>query len=166
MDVRFQSELVNRIGDFLHNVGLPICSTPIDRPTFLPGITVRDGVLLVDESQLLYPGDLLHEAGHLAVLSPLERARATAPFDVEAGWEMAAIAWSFAALMHLEIDPAVVFHEGGYKGGSKALLENFAEKRYIGVPLLQWTGMTSEATFPAMLRCLRPGHENDENGSI
>jgi hypothetical protein len=147
--------LLNRTADFIRTVGLTVSSARIDEPTFLPGLTVRDGVLLVDESQLLYPGDLLHEAGHLAVLPPSERASANAPFDGDGGLEMAAIAWSYSALRHLELDPALVFHEGGYKGGSKTFIENFAAKRYVGVPYLQWMGMTSEATFPAMSRWLR-----------
>ena len=48
---------------------------------------------------------------------------------------MMAIAWSYAAAVHLGLDPAVVFHEAGYRGGSGSLIENFAQERYIGVPI-------------------------------
>ena len=40
---------------------------------FLPGVRVDRGRLLVDEARLLYPGDLLHEAGHVAIMPAAER---------------------------------------------------------------------------------------------
>ena len=57
--------------------------------------------------------------------------------------EMMAIAWSYAACVHLNLDPHFVFHEGGYKGGSH-LVENFNARRYIGLPMLQWIGLTAD----------------------
>ena len=54
---------------------------------------------------------------------------------------MAAIAWSWAALVHLRLDPAVVFHQEGYRGGSQSLIENFSMGRFVGVPMLRWMGM-------------------------
>ena len=82
----------------------------------------------------------------------------------DGGLEMAAIAWSYAAAVHLNLDPAVVFHEEGYRGGAQTILENFQAGRYIGVPLLQYMGLTADAKraqainvepYPHMLRWLR-----------
>jgi hypothetical protein len=78
--------------------------------------------------------------------------------------EMAAIAWSWAAALHLGIAPSTLFHPDGYKGGSAALIENFSAGRYIGVPMLEWLGLTvgdqraqaeGIAPYPAMVRWLR-----------
>jgi hypothetical protein len=78
---------------------------------------------------------------------------------------MASIAWSYAAAVRLQIDPAVVFHDGGYRGDASAILENFAVGRYFGVPLLQWFGMTYDThhaetlgvePYPAMRAWIRP----------
>jgi hypothetical protein len=66
-------EIVERITGFLEKAGLPVRCEEIAEPTFLPGIEVRHGVLTFDPQRLLYPGDLFHEAGHLAVLSASER---------------------------------------------------------------------------------------------
>ena len=133
----------------------------LDEPTFLPGLSIEAGALLIDEA-LKYPGDILHEAGHIAVTDPAGLGQAAVSADP--GEEMAAIAWSYAAARKLDLDPAILFHSDGYKGGASALHENFNAGRYIGVPLLQWFGMTVEpknaaergvAPFPHMLRWVR-----------
>jgi hypothetical protein len=36
----------------------------------------------------------------------------------------------------------LLFHPAGYKGEAAMLRENFASGRYIGVPILEWRGMT------------------------
>src|SRR6202040_2202664 len=104
--------------------------------------------VLVDESRLAYPGDLLHEAGHIAVADPAERLQPT--LSPSGGDEMATLAWSYAAARYLGIAAEIVFHPGGYKGGASSLLENFAAGRYIGVPLLHTYGMTVEPRLAAV----------------
>jgi hypothetical protein len=148
-----------RLLTFLREIGLPVREEPIAVRTFLPGLTIDHGDLVVDGALLLYPGDILHEAGHLAVLPPAGRTAAHGDIGDDGGLEMAAIAWSYAAAMHLGLDPSVVFHADGYQGGSGNLLENFAAGRYVGVPILQWAGMTAASgarPFPLMTRWLRP----------
>lgn len=156
--------LIARIMEFLDGIGLKVEIAERLPKTFLPGISTKNGILTIDEPRLLYPGDLLHEAGHLAMLRPSDRIRADGNMGDDGGLEMAAIAWSYAAAIHLGISPAVVFHESGYKGGSQAILENFAAGRFIGVPLLEWAGLTvgeqrakalGVPAYPAMLRWLR-----------
>jgi hypothetical protein len=147
-----------RIIDFLAAIGMPVREEPLPGPTFLPGVTISRGVLVIDEARLLYPGDILHEAGHLAILTPSARAAADGDIGDDGGMEMAAIAWSYAAALHLSIDPSVVFHAAGYHAGSQNILENFAAGRYVGVPILEWAGMTAargERPFPFMSRWLR-----------
>jgi len=158
----FANPLTERLADFIRGVGIGLQAAKLPDPTFLPGIDVRHGVILVDEARLAHPGDLLHEAGQLAVTEPAERnAAKLSPSD---GDEMAAIAWSWAALKHLDLDPAIVFHPHGYRGASQAYIENFSLGRTFGQPLLQYYGMTFESKkaaengatpFPHMLRWLR-----------
>lgn len=132
--------------------------------TLLPGILVENGILVIDESRLTFPGDLLHEAGHLAVMTPEERASAHPDIGDDGGFEMAAIAWSYAAAIHIGLELGIVFHQGGYRGASTSIIENFADRRYFGVPVLEWLGMTADAKraielgvepYPYMLRWLR-----------
>jgi hypothetical protein len=134
--------VVGRIVAFLGAIGLPVRFGEIREATVVPGILIDRGVIVVDESRLKYPGDLLHEAGHLAVMPADRRRQAHNDAGNEPAEEISAIGWSYAAALHIGLDPAVVFHEAGYRGGSRSLLENFAEGRYIGVPMLQWLGLT------------------------
>ena len=151
------------IAAFLVEIGLHVEVGEIDQPTFLPGIHAESGILRVDPAKLCWPGDLLHEAGHLALLSGDRRKQVSGNVGDDGGAELGAIAWSYAAAVHLHLDPCVVFHEQGYHGGSQSILQNFAEGRYIGVPMLQWLGLSLDEKnalrvgvkpYPHMLRWL------------
>jgi hypothetical protein len=147
---------LERILEFLTSTGLEVRLEPIEVPTVLPGLTVDHGALVVDEARLTYVGDLLHEAGHLAVVPAADRSELTVNVGDDGGNEMAALAWSYAAARHLGLAPEVVFHEGGYRGGARALIDNFEAGRYLGVPILVWREMTTTEAYPAMDRWLAP----------
>ena len=137
----FTDPLTEKLSAFVRGVGIAVHAATLDAPTFLPGLDIRHGELFVDEARLTYPGDILHEAGHIAVSDPTTRA--TAPISNDGGDEMAASAWSYAAAREIGIDPAIVFHDG-FKGGGPSMVENFNAGRYIGVPMLHWFGMSVE----------------------
>ena len=162
----FADPLTATIAEFLRSIGLDVALGAFDGDGAVPGIRIEHGTLVVDESRLRFPGDLLHEAGHLAVAEPARRATMTDDAASDGGEEMAAIAWSYAAALHLGVDPACVFHADGYRGGSAAILENFTQGRYFGVPLLQWFGLAYDeqqarlhgtAPYPAMRGWVRTG---------
>ena len=171
MENESQSSLIQRITTFLEKEGFSLQFAMLPESSFLPGIDIQQGVLQIDPARLLSPGDILHEAGHLAILTPAERSEANGVVGNDGGMEMAAIAWSWAAAVHLGIPPSVLFHPNGYKGGSSALIENFVAGRYIGVPMLEWFGMAAgekraremgTAAYPAMLRWLRAAEGGGE----
>ena len=162
--MNLSDDVFSIIAKFLRGIGLPVETGEIDHPTFLPGIHIDAGVLRVDPAKLAWPGDLLHEAGHLALLTEQGRKAAQGNVGDDGGDELGAIAWSYAAAVHLRLNPAVVFHEGGYQGGGRSMLENFAEGRYLGLPMLQWRGLCVDeknartvgvGPYPHMLRWLR-----------
>jgi hypothetical protein len=146
-----QGSTTRQIVAFLEAIGLSVRCGQLYEPTVLPGLTVERGVLVIDPAAIRWPGDILHEAGHLAVLTPAQRSSVTHNFGSDGGYEMAAIAWSWAARCHLGLDPSVVFHEDGYQAGSGSLIENFSAGRYVGVPILQWLGLTVDAARAAEL---------------
>ncbi len=168
MALTFNDPLTQQIVDFIASIGLEVRKETLADDTFLPGIRIVDGAIVVDEGRLAYPGDLLHEAAHLAVV----------PADIRAGLtdnvreshpeqdsgEAESLAWSYAAALAAGIDPQVVFHPRGYKGRSAGLLMNFQMGVPIGVSPLAEVGMTASparaleqgvAPFPHMSRWLR-----------
>ena len=158
----FANPLTECLAAFVRGIGIDVRAATLPGDTLLPGLDIRDGAIFIDEARLAHPGDILHEAGHLAVSDPTLRTGPTLAPD--GGDEMSSIAWSYAALRHLELDPAIVFHAAGYKGGGASLIENFTAGRFIGVPLLQAYGMTVEPRraaalgvkpYPHMLRWMR-----------
>lgn len=139
---------------FLRDIGVPVEMTPLPDDTLIPAMTVRCGTLLVDPARLTYPGDLLHEAGHIAATDPAVRDTLETVAD-DKSEELAAICWSYAAAHAIGLDPAIVFHGDGYRGNGAALAMSFQMGVYIGVHLLVGYGLTTNDTYPAMARWLR-----------
>ena len=168
MTYAFKNPITQTIADFLTKIGLEVRSTKITDEMFLSGIRVEHGVLLVDEEKLTYPGDVLHEAGHLAVapaeLRPTLSGEVIIPGVHMEPVEAQAIAWSYAAIVHLGLDPKVIFHAGGYRVESERVEFSFSMGVYIGVNGLQAAGLTvmgPEAAaqglpqYPHMIKWLR-----------
>ncbi len=156
------------IVDFLSTIGIPVQTGELPGETFLPAIRITGGGLLYDAQRLRWPGDLLHEAGHIAITPAAQRAGLN---DALAGQDAAphageveAIAWSWAALVHLGLPPELLFHPEGYKGQSAGLMLTYTMGIYPGAAGLARAGMTSAdmvaagervAQYPAMHRWLR-----------
>jgi hypothetical protein len=157
-DPRFDSPITSAIAGFLTSIGVEIEPARLSEDTFLPGVTIKQGVLLVDELKLSYPGDVLHEAGHLAIVSSAKRKELHHNAGADPGEEMAAIAWSYAAALNIGLDLAIIFHKDGYRGGGQAIIDNFAHGRYVGVPMLAWMGMTADAKQAKVLGVLPYPH--------
>ncbi|THD37248.1 MAG: hypothetical protein E7773_04220 [Sphingomonas sp.] len=161
---RPSGDIATAIVAFLRGIGIAVEASPLAEDGQLAAMAVREGALHYDPARLTHPGDLLHEAGHLAVTHPAIRASASdtsfGAVETAAADEMAAIAWSYAAATAIGIDPALVFHDDGYgKGGGGYLAENFAAGCYVGVPMLEYYGLAAREgegeRYPAMQRWLR-----------
>jgi len=153
------ADYLDRMLKFLTSIGLPVRETSFEKTGFLPGLLIDKGELLLDRARLLYPGDVLHEAGHIAVTVAAERpllgANVTENHPEKEGEELAVLLWTYAACQYLDIPPVVVFHPEGYKGQSEWLIKSFTTGQYIGLPLLVWMGMTTTEGFPTMTHWLR-----------
>ncbi len=153
------ADYLDRMLEFIASIGLPVRETSFEKTGFLPGLLIEKGELLLDRARLLYPGDVLHEAGHIAVTVAAERpllgANVTENQPEKEGDELAVLLWTYAACRHLAIPPEVVFHPEGYKGQSEWLTKSFSDGQYLGLPLLMWMGLTTAEGFPTMTRWLR-----------
>jgi hypothetical protein len=153
---------------FLKSIGIAVIEKEFVDQTFLPGLTLGPNCIYVDYSRLLYPGDLLHEAGHLAVTTGEQRSNIGIT-EPDTGWptdgeELGAILWSYAALKQIGIPEEVVFHTNGYKNDSQWLIDNFSNGVYIGLPFLEWIGVAlgkeraekeNKPAFPLVLKWIR-----------
>ncbi len=147
---------------FLNGIGIVTTLIASDPNGFLPGLSIHRGTILINLSRLDNPGDILHEAGHLAVIPSDDRpllndADISKRVDREAE-EMMAIAWSYAACIYLGIDPRFVLHENGYKGGANYIVEQFEKSEYFGLPILQCVGLTANEKTAARLNILPYPH--------
>lgn len=163
-----QGTALDLILSFLKDIGVKVVEKELDDQTFLPGLSLGPNCIYVDYSRLLYPGDLLHEAGHLAVTTSEQRTCIGAE-NADMNWptdgeEIGAILWSYAALKHIGISEQVVFHPNGYKNQSQWLIDNFTNGVYIGLPFLEWAGIAlgkeraekeNKPEFPQVLKWIR-----------
>ncbi|MGH6652232.1 MAG: hypothetical protein ACREB7_14005 [Sphingopyxis sp.] len=152
-----------RILPFLEEIGIEVDWIGDQKEQLLEGLAIVEGRLLIDPDTPVWPGDLLHEAGHIAAVAPEDRAT-LGPLVADPTDEMVAIAWSYAASLPCELPLRQLFHDGGYRGDSAALITAYATGRYIGAPMLGVYGMTADLrtalaeglpAFPALSRWLR-----------
>ena len=160
-------EHTKRICDFLTEIQLPFRFHEVEENTFLPGLKTVKGTLYIDNEKLLYPGDILHEAGHIAVCEPIFRDQLHEDVyknglkngrekQAMHGEEIAATAWSFAAMRHLNLPIEIVFHEKAHKGASASLIDAFNNGGLYGQPLLSaWDMTCPEQGFPKMQKWIR-----------
>jgi len=153
---------------FLKEIGIDVQFKALNPTTILPGFEVEKGILNINLNAVTFPGDILHEAGHIAVVPAAEREtlnnETIGQRENREAEEMMAIAWSYAACCHLQINTEFVFHEAGYKGGGNYIVEAYSKKQYFGLPMLQWVGLAADETrakelnilpFPHMIKWMR-----------
>ncbi len=160
-------DYLKRILEFLEEIGIVYYMTDEHFDSFLKGIKIEKGKLSINPEELLCVGDILHEAGHLALVPSNLRHQANNHIGESLGeeytYEMGVILWSVAAAQHLAIPLTEIFHQKGYKGDAQWLMEQFESGNYIGLPLLKWMGLVAYDeekkdnidTFPKMIRWTR-----------
>ena len=167
---------------FVDEIDLACAPGTVDETSFIPGVAIRNGGLIYDPSRLITPGDLLHEAGHLAAVPSRWRGQIHGDVDAAlsqlsqaepdaagiAHTDLFPIAWSWAAARHIGIDPACIFDAGGYgapAGGDPNLLDQqLASGVFPGIFMLTNAGLCAApppfgdgrdaAPFPHMTRWL------------
>src|SRR5205807_9172206 len=109
----FPDPLTEKLATFVRGIGIDVRATALDGPPFFPGVDIQYGASLIDETRLAHPADILHEAGHIAVSEP--SVRRAFRLEPNGGEEMATLAWSYAAALHLDVPPDVLFRPEQHK---------------------------------------------------
>lgn len=153
------TSLTSSILAFLDKIGIPNQPKILDETCVLPGVLIDKGILYYDLSRLENPGDLIHEAGHIALMTQDERNKIVgnvkeyrSPAEDD---ELGVLAWSYAASKYLDLKPEVIFHENGYHGQSSQLVHGYATGQNLGLPLLVWMNLCDYETYPAMKKWVR-----------
>lgn len=112
----FADPLVEHLARFVRGSGLK-CAPQSNDVTAFPGLAIASGRVVVDERQVIHPGDVLHEAGHIAITEAGQRYEPT--MSPTGGQELSALAWSYAAVVGLggcpwKRCPIPVAIKGGY----------------------------------------------------
>ena len=172
-----------QVFNFLALAGLPVCW--VDGASgFVPGVRILNGALAIDPRKAL-ASDVLHEAGHLCVVPG--RFRHLMGEDVDAGvqamlaqcrhldpdnplmvqvmqsGECEATAWSWAAGMHLGLDPQIIIENASFEGTGAQLRLALKMGHHFGVHGLARAGFcdlrknrpTSGPVFPHLRRWLQ-----------
>ncbi|WP_205509373.1 hypothetical protein [Longitalea arenae] len=160
--------LLEKCVAFLNDIGIETTFRKIGNKSFLPGLLINKGTIIIDLDALEHPGDILHEAGHIAVVPAIDRSGLSERNIINRSnretEEIMAIAWSYAACIHLLIDPFFVFHEQGYRGGRDYITDSCRDKNYIGLSMLERIGLTVNEknarrlkvlSYPHMIKWLR-----------
>ncbi|MCC5612526.1 hypothetical protein LC612_38995 [Nostoc sp. CHAB 5834] len=156
--------------EFVQGLGLPVTITEDAdlTDTFIPYVRVEAGGLTI--SGAVFPGDILHEAGHLAVIPgdfrPLAVDSLSAVMDAMTKYiennphgltqwpedplsrailqsgEAEATAWQYAAAQAIGLPDEWLFPADSYDGGSAHVLQDLKTRTYLGVNGLQAAGWT------------------------
>ncbi len=160
---------------FLRSIGLEVFRV-VQASGFIDNIQIEQGKLLVSPEASI--ADILHEAGHLAVLPGYVRAKAETDlsqvfqsmFDdlsirdvdtqkyraaIQSG-ECEATAWAFAAGRFLEIPSTMIIEDGNYNDEGAVIRLSLQCNSYFGINGLVFSGMCpSVKRYPQMARWLQ-----------
>jgi hypothetical protein len=183
----YQNTQVLAVLNFLREIGLKVIQRPLTKQEytqeFLPNIVIRNGRLIVDPLRAL-PGDILHEAGHVAIF-PARIRPYCSNYSINSGNQMAdvlakagieptiqelkalqycfedlaPVAWQFAANLKIGFPSAVGFATG-FKGQGMYVHNSILQSvglhmgHVTSVSLFYLRMTASKASFPTMLRWL------------
>jgi len=157
--------------DFVRSIGISVSEgVAADlKGSFVPGVRIAAGGLIVD-IETVFPGDVLHEAGHLAIIPEQFRHLADgtlrAVFNAMtqhlkdnpmaiAAWpedrvcrgilqsgEAEAAAWQYAAAQHIGLPDEWLFPPESFQGEPEDTLLRLKANQYFGINGLQSAGWT------------------------
>ncbi len=160
-----------QVARFLRGIGIEVedCRDGEAAKGFLPQVRIVEGRLVADLAQV-FPGDVLHEAAHMAVIpapfrqlahGTLKRANdAMHAYLAEHGDgltrypedplcrailqadENEATAWQYAAAVAMGLPEQWLFPEGSYSGDSENVLLSLKASTFMGIHGLQAAGWT------------------------
>jgi hypothetical protein len=161
---------------FVRSIGLLVqeATAEVLTGSFVPGVRIAAGGLVVDPENV-FPGDVLHEAGHLATIPAVFRPEASGTLGAVsrrmqqhladhpeglASWpedrlcrgilqcgDSEATAWQYAAAQHIGLPDTWLFPPGSFDGNAEETLMRLKWGRDMGINGLQAAGWTKVHAF-------------------
>ena len=171
----------NKVINFLNSIGIPTIKGYVPIMSFLPGILIKQGTLIYNGKATL--GDMLHEAGHLAIVpgkyrkfmsGKLDRsikriyrmAKASDELDnpdapiarqLMQASESEATAWAWAVGKFLNIAEEEIILDNTYEGKGANERAKLSANCHFGINGLRASGMVeSVKTYPKLTRWVQP----------
>lgn len=165
---------------FLNEIGIKTSRGNVPSNSFMPNIAIQDGSIIYNKDATL--GDLLHEAGHLAIIPKKYRPMCQGDMDesmraifdkAEIAGEMIpdstiycaliqssdpeATAWAWSAGRHIGIEPQDIIADYLYEGTGADVRLMLSLNCYLGINGLRAAGMlTSVKSFPHLTQWTQP----------
>lgn len=153
-----------RVIDFLNSIGIVVKKGTVPKKSFLPCLLIQDGEIFYEENFNI--SDMLHEAGHLALVPGEYRKFCTGDMGkaVRILWTIIekvegkiapdsliyrqllqcgdpeATAWAFAAGVKNNIPPEIIILDRQYGGSGSSIRECLKHKCYLGINGLRAAG--------------------------
>lgn len=155
-------ECAERVLGFLERIGIEVQRVDTLQGGFVPGIKIVAGCL--QASPVATVSDLLHEAGHIAIVPAAYRSMIEADADESTGrivdkaqlstldlqdpllirllqiGDAEATAWAWAAGKYLDIPETLIIRDSDYDGGGAVQRQMLSMGRHFGVHGLQAAG--------------------------
>ncbi len=175
-EVEIESSSLSSVLRFLSDIGLPFKEVSGVQGFLGAGVCIDCGCLLVDKLTAR-PSAVLHEAAHVAIVPAryrrLMRGSLFESFRIMAkDWAMMglapdhpfsramiqasdpeATAWSWAAGVHIGLDPREIIEDADYAGEGESMRWSLHSNSYVGIQGLKHAGFCEVCPNP-----YRPGH--------
>jgi hypothetical protein len=173
---------LDKVLNFLGTIKIFYELTDSHIEAFLPGVSIDRGKIIINVSELKMLGDILHEAGHYAII-PLPYRNYIVNSDLDELYdsfesefpdlllpdgsenpigraliqvdEQAVIAWSYAAAVACGLDVATMHFEDTFTAPWTEIVHGLRKNCDAGVASLHYAKMTTKTTFPRMIRWLQ-----------
>lgn len=156
---------------FLNSIGLKTTITQdmsFFQKTFIKNILIKDGELLINNKTTI--SDLLHEAGHLAILHPQYRKLANNNISgvlkkmimeinvlqkenqkYQYCEDECATAWAYAVGVHLQLQDKIIIHKKQYQNTGADVIFGLKHNCHRGIKELQYAGFCVQRSSAKLL---------------
>lgn len=170
---------MDKVITFIQSIGIKVIKVDVIQHTFIDGVKIVNGCIHITENTKV--SNLLHEAGHLAIIPANLRHLADGDLDdafkkifeitsklphdhpiqrvlIQCS-DVEATAWAWSVGCHLGIPHSEIIDEEDYEGEGGNIRFMLSCGKYFGINGLAASGMTTTRTYPRLEYWAQPAIE-------